>query len=1201
MIAHGRRLLSRCVLAVSVLLAATTALFAAPDLPGPSPNLRVIPSGSLIVAMDNDKQNVGVVFNLRAYGLVTHLLHNDIPVDWAIRAGKVKDGIDFSASARRVYPAPALATSTLDFRGGPFIIHRDFASFAIPWILAFGSNVAVYELMADATIDVRFTLLHKPKVAVFDDGGNAGIHEDLLDEAGFVTPTHYGTILATSLATVNATTCLTIGTEPHWGETPTDPDVTAAARAIRDFVEAGGNFLAQCDAIATYENNPSQGRYQTTAGIIVNNTGDSPFLYPQADLPFSQFEGALASGGGSIHDWSLAGGSAWQNGGHFQVQNTPQTTLFAGTVSKLTAGTGSLVHYLGTHSFGDNSIPQANGRRMYLNAVMTPAARPANCLLNLVLRTIAGTVYEDVNGDAGLGDALPATQVLVRLYADNNDDGTVDPADTYISRALTSASGSFEFMISQGLTGTRYLVAVDSKSVATASGVPGAAFNGGFGAANVWAEQTYGDDPGTGALDLGPRYGGRVAGVSDSVNAASSAAADNAYQHLARVDVGSGNVSGVDFAFSFNVVTHPRDGDDDGAAARSIQGSLRQFLQNANAVSGGNGMRFVPVVATNSSGGGGDWWQVAVSGSALPPITDADAIVDGTAFCGWDDGTQGCAATSQVRDDNPGQSGNPDFPLKAVGTGPDALEGTGDEPLLPDYERPELEIDGSDLGTVFDVAAADATIRRVAVFNTPPGSFAARFTGGAGGLFSENFVGLRADGADPGAGLRLDSGVSTSGGTTDIAGNLLGFTEQNGLLVAASGLISGNELYSIALSDPDGDGISTEGSSGQAITIRENRIDRSSAFAIESWDAPGPFTIEDNTVSRSGLGSAQETGGIRIFGTGSIVRHNVVTGSAGAGVVLVQRGAPGSNRQNLVSRNSIHTNGGPSIDIDGTNTGAGDNPAGDGVTGNDGLTDPTLPNIDQDYPIFTSVLALGNSLYVKGYIGTSSSRVAGTHTIEVFKADDDGGNDGEVERLDGQNVPHGEARWFIDDCASAADGSFACSVTIPGALAVGPGDSITASAIDADGNTSEMGPNAEPALPQIVKRAFQIDGTPIPDGSALPAGQPVKFLLYINNPGPPLVDVSLQDVLDPVFLYQPGSARYDNSTPSCAVYACTAVEEAAILAAADGGTAGTDAEDGDVINFTGVTLDMGNRFAAGAQLDLAADSVWAVVFTVQMQ
>ena len=66
--------------------------------------MELIPAGSLIIAMDNDKQNIGSTFNLQAYGLANHLLWQGVRIRWAIRSGKLKDGIDFTVSAQRIQP-----------------------------------------------------------------------------------------------------------------------------------------------------------------------------------------------------------------------------------------------------------------------------------------------------------------------------------------------------------------------------------------------------------------------------------------------------------------------------------------------------------------------------------------------------------------------------------------------------------------------------------------------------------------------------------------------------------------------------------------------------------------------------------------------------------------------------------------------------------------------------------------------------------------------------------------------------------------------------------------------------------------------------------------------------------------------------------------------------------------------------------------
>ncbi|MFP6836710.1 MAG: hypothetical protein VB948_11480, partial [Pseudomonadales bacterium] len=228
--------------AIPVLLSVAAWLFGQPasaELPPPSANPELIPSGSLVIAMDNAKQNIGAPFNLKAYGLVNHLLWNSVAVKWAIRSGKSKDGSDFSVSAKRIVP-PTTSASMLNFSAGPFIVSKEWVATALPLIAAFGNNVAVYETTTDVTVDVRQTISQRKKVGVLDDGGKAGIHTSILVAAGFTPGNQYVVIPAATLATVNADICITLASEPHWDTTDNDTE----SEAIRAFVEGGGNFLA---------------------------------------------------------------------------------------------------------------------------------------------------------------------------------------------------------------------------------------------------------------------------------------------------------------------------------------------------------------------------------------------------------------------------------------------------------------------------------------------------------------------------------------------------------------------------------------------------------------------------------------------------------------------------------------------------------------------------------------------------------------------------------------------------------------------------------------------------------------------------------------------------------------------------------------------------------------------------------------------
>ena len=73
-------------------------------------------NGALVIAMDNSlQQNSNGYFNTYAYGLVVALLHADVPVKWAISSTKIKDGIDFSANAKKVAPSVG-STNSYNFK-----------------------------------------------------------------------------------------------------------------------------------------------------------------------------------------------------------------------------------------------------------------------------------------------------------------------------------------------------------------------------------------------------------------------------------------------------------------------------------------------------------------------------------------------------------------------------------------------------------------------------------------------------------------------------------------------------------------------------------------------------------------------------------------------------------------------------------------------------------------------------------------------------------------------------------------------------------------------------------------------------------------------------------------------------------------------------------------------------------------------------
>ena len=355
-------------------------------LPNPDVNLETVPTGSYVIAMGNSLQtNTAGYFNLKTYGLITHLLNNNKKLKWVIKGGKAKDGIDFTVPAEQIQPTYAASVSR-DFRAGPFVIYAAdttgvaalINSFYTANALSGNDRPKVYRLTAPVIADIRFDMTgFKPKVAILDDGNNTDIHLNYMMLCSI--PSYNYTTGFSGLDLL--TKCFTFASEPH-----NDGSSNATIAAIKKFVQYGGNFLAQCRAVEAYENN-IEGRFCSTTGIEVKNTNVSPLLtvYPHADLTFTQFEGLFdIEENGSVKNWLLKAGSSFINNEHnHSTGGTIVNQLPIGSsVSKLTAPAlpGGLVFYLGNHEFENvSSIVEINGIRMYMNAMLTPNAININC------------------------------------------------------------------------------------------------------------------------------------------------------------------------------------------------------------------------------------------------------------------------------------------------------------------------------------------------------------------------------------------------------------------------------------------------------------------------------------------------------------------------------------------------------------------------------------------------------------------------------------------------------------------------------------------------------------------------------------------------------------------------------------------------------------------------------------------------------
>jgi CSLREA domain-containing protein len=223
-----------------------------------------------------------------------------------------------------------------------------------------------------------------------------------------------------------------------------------------------------------------------------------------------------------------------------------------------------------------------------------------------------------------------------------------------------------------------------------------------------------------------------------------------------------------------------------------------------------------------------------------------------------------------------------------------------------------------------------------------------------------------------------------------------------GTTPAARNVISGNTQFGIHISTGAGCGFTTNGT-----FVKGNYI---------GTDVTGTLPVPNGTGVEIGADSNVPIGG-RLAGEGNIIAFN-----NGPGVAL----NGGDHRVSVLS-NSMHSNGGLGIDINGT-----------GVTANDpGDADNGTTN----FPVITNIIRGGSSTNVEG---TFDAAIAGEYIVQFFSND----------AIDASS--HGEGRTLIGELQTtvAATGSQTFNVTLNNPL--GTTQFLTATVTAPDNNTSEL-------------------------------------------------------------------------------------------------------------------------------------------------
>ena len=670
----------------------------------------------------------------------------------------------------------------------------------------------------------------------------------------------------------------------YLGESIPDDDGNGLqnATATADDLNAGSSFYG----IAADDENGvilpsmkfSDPDYTATANVT-NTSGSNAYLYAWIDFDNSgtfDVDEMITNGTGT-------GGAIVINSG---LSNSSQP-LFWSSLADLTANgyyfsririSSSL---LTTTATGSNEDGRSRGT---INA----AGEVEDYQICVGCVDILGHIYEDINGDSLLSDSVGLSGIPVYLYTDDGDGipNAADGAPTYTT--TTDANGYYYFLQIPGVT---YFVSPNAPS-----------------SGSILSEQTYTrtlndtvnntyvagfcDANGDGVADLNPTaVTGSCFGGWDGDQATNNSNANLALrEHISRIEFSadSASVTAVDFAFSYNVVTNTNN---------NGQGSLSQFITNANGISGANNMRFVPSVVANDSDPSSDWWVVSPA-TTLVTITGANGAsttIDGTAYS-FSDGIT-------VRDTNAGNV----MTAQTVGSSNGCTAES-----MPAIEKPELQIDMPVTASPYAaelliINADNTTVRNIS------------FTGGSLGIniysagITDTLIENNILGIDP-AGNDDLIGVDTCGASMGCAGIAIAHPS-NSSLNGDTGIIRNNVIKTAH------NNITLNNLNGQNISLYWKIIHNhllgtvsSSATAYNNlsirYGVPRYLQVTGN-ILRSATGDAiyqRNTSNVALFQ--QVTSNDIQTAEING--IHIQSG-----NSSQIECNLIHDNGDSGVSIDG--------------------------------------------------------------------------------------------------------------------------------------------------------------------------------------------------------------------------------------------------------------------------------------------
>jgi Domain of unknown function (DUF4347)/Cadherin-like/Right handed beta helix region/Cadherin domain/Periplasmic copper-binding protein (NosD) len=901
----------------------------------------------------------------------------------------------------------------------------------------------------------------------------------------------------------------------------------------------------------------------STGNAILGNRIDSSFglgiqLGWGSTLPLPNDLGDGDTGANDQHNYpvlvsaTVAGGNTTILGTMNSIANQPfRIEFFSSPVGDPT-GYGEARNYLGfitgtTNASGNASFTAAlSGVAVPVGFAVTATAtvelgagvyRSTSEFAQNVLVTgplissIAGRVLDDPEAD---GNVASSTGLVAQVYLFRDDgDGVMNAADTLVAIRTSSADGTYAF---DGLAAGTYWTVVDSRSIQ-------AAFNAGFDASATWWEQTYGS---AGARTYNGSYnysfsGGELLGgarrdVSDGFGGTAATLA-NAEHAIQTVIASAQFVTGVNFGFTSSAIVTTLDGDDDLSAARSKQGSLRQFIQNSSALAGGQVSSFRLVATDTNYSATTGVWRISIAQS-LPTLDDGGNLA-------------GYTQASWGGDTNPGSYSPPADPLRQF--------------VATSIAKPEIEIVGvgaAAAGSVIYQAGFGGGISGLSFFGFNDGIV----TAANGAIIEANFIGVNASGSDALLGHLSRGIVSISSASMILRNNLIAYTSYDGITVSSStGLtITDNTITRTGLVNSVNDGINATGTT-TGLSITKNSILFSNGYGIDLGVATAPL-VSNNFIADSGLAGIERSGiyirsgvqtaiieantitrsqyAIGIVGDGSLNPHQI--GGINKGNIIVGNQAVGISLSNTngvkIQGNKIGVTSSlvalPNVDsgiwaeqpsintlVGGVNAGEGNvianasisygaglelasyglqttilgnsiyNNAAIGIslgpdrnvpTPNDGNdADLTALTGPQNYPVLASVQAIGITTQISGSLNSKAGRV---YRIEAFR------NPAALVEANG----FAEGAEFLGFFNVSTDALGFVSFNRNLAASTTSGDKITLIATEDFG--SGYGPSSEFSLSATVSSAPPgVTVTPLAALVTSEAGTSTQFSLVLNT------------------------------------------------------------------------------------------------------